>query len=502
MPSLDLVAIFYAAVLAALMFSFRLRTARSMVPLPPGPRKLPLVGNLLEMPTSLEWETYSGGPATTVNSDIIHVNAAGTSIVVLSSMEAAEALLEKRSSIYSDRPSFAMIDLMKWDFHLGEPTSRARTNRRLFVQTFNVASAKNFRPKERAATHGLLRRLLHTPEAYRAHSKQVVGEVAMSVAYGIDVLPKDDPYISLGEQAIQSGNDASLPGKFLVDWIPVLKYIPEWFPGAAFKRQVRNWRELAHALTDLPFAEVKRQLAAGTAPHSFATESLQHLSESSSDGAYYPSMYSAGADTLTATLTALFLALLANLQAQRKAQAEIDKVVGMGHLPSFGDEEAMPYVSALVKELMRWWTVTPLELHRSVPIPHFLAVEEAYRGYGVPAGSIVIGNVWAILYDETTYSDPFVFKPERYLLDGKPNPDMPDPRIAFGFGRRICPGRHMVASTVWITVVSVLATFEVAKAIEPARRGGLIIAPLPFKCSILPRSRAAVESIEARAHDI
>ncbi|KAJ7691461.1 cytochrome P450 [Mycena rosella] len=126
-------------------------------------------------------------------------------------------------------------------------------------------------------------------------------------------------------------------------------------------------------------------------------------------------MCSAGEDTLTA----LLLALLANPEAQRKAQAEIDKVMGTGHLPDFG-EEAMSYVPELVKELR--WIVT--------------ARNDDYHGYRIPAGLIFIGNVWAILHDETMYADPFAFKPERYLLDGKPNPDMPDPQIALGFGRR------------------------------------------------------------------
>ncbi|KAJ7631785.1 hypothetical protein B0H17DRAFT_1108606, partial [Mycena rosella] len=71
------------------------------------------------------------------------------------------------------------------------------------------------------------------------------------------------------------------------------------------------------------------------------------------------SMCSVAADVLTAMLTALLLALLANPEAQRNAQAEIDKVVVSGHLPDFG-EETMPYVSVLVEELIRWWTVTPL----------------------------------------------------------------------------------------------------------------------------------------------
>ncbi|KAK6988624.1 hypothetical protein R3P38DRAFT_274710 [Favolaschia claudopus] len=96
-----------------------LRTRRcGKSPLPPGPRKLPLIGNLLDLTPQpweacMEWSRKYG-------SDIIHLNLAGTSVVVLSSFAATDALLEKRSSIYCDRPSSTMVGkLMGWNFLLG-----------------------------------------------------------------------------------------------------------------------------------------------------------------------------------------------------------------------------------------------------------------------------------------------------------------------------------------------------------------------------------------------
>jgi cytochrome P450 len=70
-------------------------------------------------------------------------------------------------------------------------------------------------------------------------------------------------------------------------------------------------------------------------------------------------MYAAGADTTVSALSTFILAMLANPEAQRKAQREIDSVVGLGNLPDFSDEEGMPYVAAVVKEVLRWKNVTP-----------------------------------------------------------------------------------------------------------------------------------------------
>ncbi|KAJ7486711.1 cytochrome P450, partial [Mycena latifolia] len=339
----------------------------------------------------------------------------------------------------------------------------------------------------------------------------IAGEVIMSIAYGIEVLPAGDPYILLAEQAVRTGNIAAIPGRYLVDWIPLLKHVPDWVPGVGFKRQAKEARKVARALNDVPFAETKRQLASGIAPYSFTAESLHRLSESGNT--YYEedtikgtaaSMYIAGSHTTVTTLSNFFLAMLANPGAQKNAQREIDAVIGQRRLPDFGDQAALPYVSALVKEVLRWKTIAPLS------IPHFLAVEDEYHGYRLPAGSVVFGNTWAIQHDEVMYPDPHAFKPERFLSNGKRNPDVPDPQIAFGYGRRICPAHHMATSSVWITIASILATFEITKAIgddghviEPSFKydSGLVSAPLLFECSIRPRSRDTEVLIEAVGND-
>jgi cytochrome P450 len=71
-------------------------------------------------------------------------------------------------------------------------------------------------------------------------------------------------------------------------------------------------------------------------------------------------MYAAGSDTTVSALGTFILGMLMNPEAQKKAQAEIDSVVGVGHLPGFADEALLPYVSAIVKEALRWRNVTPM----------------------------------------------------------------------------------------------------------------------------------------------
>jgi len=85
-------------------------------------------------------------------------------------------------------------------------------------------------------------------------------ESVLAAAYGFEVESKFNKYISLAAAAVDPLAEAMLPGTFLVDMLPVLKYIPEWFPGASFKRKAKQWRLKTLELRDRPFEDMKRKL--------------------------------------------------------------------------------------------------------------------------------------------------------------------------------------------------------------------------------------------------
>jgi cytochrome P450 len=156
-----------------------------------------------------------------------------------------------------------------------------------------------------------------------------------------------------------------------------------------------------------------------------------------------------------ATIANFVAAMIEHPEVQRRAQVEIDAVVGEGRLPDFRDEQSLHYVNALVKEVMRWRNVTPLGT------PHRLTEDDVYDGFLLPKDSIIIGNAFAIMHDETLFRDPDSFIPDRYL-----DPSTKSLDVMFGFGNRICPGRYLARSTIWITIVSILSTFVISKAMD------------------------------------
>ncbi|KAG5733206.1 O-methylsterigmatocystin oxidoreductase, partial [Termitomyces sp. T112] len=292
--------------LIALYLSLRQRRNGERLSLPPGPKKLPIIGNLLDIPKGFEWVTYHKW-CQEFGSDIIHLNVVGTSIIVLDNEKISIDLLERRSSIYSSRSRMPMInELMGWNFHIGWMPygDNWRRHRRLLQQEFNATASIRFRPLELQATHGLLRALLDSPDDLDGNLRQMAGETILGGTYGIEIQSKDDPYIKTAAKATHTLFTAAVPGAFLVDFLPILKYVPDWMPFADFKRKVKEWRNLASDMVNMPYDAAKRNIGNGDAASSFILRSLQNMDESrdikvqeyiikSVAGA----MYTAGSDT-------------------------------------------------------------------------------------------------------------------------------------------------------------------------------------------------------------
>ncbi|KAJ2928727.1 hypothetical protein H1R20_g8376, partial [Candolleomyces eurysporus] len=345
----------------------------------------------------------------------------------------------------------------------------------------------------------LLPRLLEGPSEVIPVIRQFLGGLTLSVAYGINIQSKNDPYVRLAEKAIAGVRLAEAEDTYLVDSYPILKYVPSWVPGASWKRNALKWRSWEEELREKPFDMALKSIRSGKFKPSFTSEAVKALDlEANVEDVnairnVAAMIYAAGADTLASSISTFFLAMLIRPEVQMKAQAELDQVVGPHRLPTLDDRHNLPYITAIVKEVMRWQPPCPTAL------PHLASQDDDYKGYRIPAGSIVIGNVWAILHNEEDFPEPTMFKPERFLHpDGRLNRTAIDPAsVAFGFGRRACAGKDLALSTMWITIASVLAAFsiengvtETGKPIDPQVEylPGIVRHPAPFRVTMRARS--------------
>ncbi|KAF8268439.1 cytochrome P450 [Lactarius quietus] len=476
------------------------RTSRRRLPYPPGPKRLPVVGNLFNMPSREESVTYMNW-SKDCGSDVVHVDVLGNHMVILNSMKSANELLEKRTSIYSDRPPLKALQLFGiLDFNLGFlPATRAwRRSRREFDAHLRPVDLESFRPTKQRAMHRLLRNLLSSPDQFARHLRHMPGQVIMSVAYGIDVQPEGDPYVEGAEKMMQAAAFGSSMEASLLDMIPWLIKLPSWLPGARFKRYAREWNPIILRAAKSPLDKVRRELVAGAATPSVAASTLSKLDKNSTEEEIWiaeavpGTMYMASVDTSASSVNTFILAMTLYPEVQRRAQAEIDQVVGNSRLPNFSDEGALPYMQAVLKEVLRWHPAGPLG------VPHRVTEDDVYEGYLIPEGSIIIPNVQAMMYDPEVFPEPEKFKPERWLA-----PDAPPVsylNAVFGFGTRRCPGRLFANATMWLMMVGMLATFDITPTEdgppEEIYMPGILSYVKPFRCYFRPRSEAAASLVQ------
>ncbi|KAJ7869991.1 cytochrome P450 [Mycena leptocephala] len=469
--------------------------------LPPGPLSFPICGNFFQIPAKEEWLTFTSWA--NMFGDCVHLNMFGQSLVVLNSFEAANELLNFRSSLYSDRPQLIMAgDLIGFDRMLGliPYGSVFRKLRRLVHKELGNSAAQAYQPYQEHASRNLIHDLILREGLDIDLLRHYSGSVILKVAYGYQTERHADPFLSLCKQVMEGFSLASQPGAWVVDMLPWLRSLPEWFPGVKFHRAARRWRTMLDTVVGAPFewAEAHQDLPSLSKPNfltsAFAKAEGRMVGEQRELHLFAAgSLFGGGADTTAATLSWFFLAMALHPVIQKRAQEEIDLVVGRDRLPELLDRPRLPYLESVLLELFRWNPVGPLGL------PHRLILEDHYRGFRIPQGSIVVGNAWAMLHDPLIYSDPHKFNPDRFINNaeaaGRVN------NVAFGFGRRACPGVHLAKSTVFMAMLTALATCEIGPAVdlhgEPMVGGlsnptGSINHPRPFHCRISPRLQASL----------
>ncbi|CAE7157910.1 unnamed protein product [Rhizoctonia solani] len=479
-------------------------------PLPPGPPSYPIIGQLLSMPTEHEQFGFQR-ISQEAKSDIISLNFLGTTIVVLHSAEAATELFDKRATTYSNRFAPPMIvspaglDL-RGMMTLMNPTELWRKHRKVMHSWLSKQAVVNFNESQELQARSLLQRLLAlsgepgSSELLSLHFTKTMAVTMLDSIYGCGRQPTGD-FIGNAATFIDRLALAFQPSSFLVNIIPWLQYVPEWLPGTGWKQIARGWRVHKEQTFNGIYKWTKQRVVDGIDDYSIIASTLHEIKswgwgdEAVDDFAKHLGMvlYMGGTDTSVSALVTFVLVMVRFPEIQARAQQEIDSVTGGNRLPTMNDRPMLPYIERLIWEILRWQPVSPLG------VPHVAAQEDTYRGYRIPKGTIVFGNLWAMSRDERVYPDPEAFDPERYL--DKKVPILP----AFGWGSRLCPGINLADSALFIMISTMVAVFNISGSNNPdgtrvipstePNSSGLVYHPKPFKCALSPRSELYAELI-------
>ncbi|KAH9022343.1 cytochrome P450 [Lactarius pseudohatsudake] len=473
------------------------RAQRAFRNLPPGPKGLPIVGDVLHI-ADLDW--LASSQRKDEYGEMMYVSALGKGVLVINSPRVAIDLLEKRSNIYSDRPhyicagEFSTKNLLLTLTPYGDLWRRFR---RVAVEGFSKSAVKHFHPIQGREALMLALALMKNPSTLKKHLQRHAWSIMFTVNYHFQPIEsEDDPFIvGLAKQTERLLHETS-PGARLVEFFTWMRYVPSRF--AKWKRDAEYWFVQDSLMFRGHLGKVANDLANGVDRPSFGASVIQNQSKhdlSECEQAWLAGqMLSAGGETTSTTLLWWVLAMLAYPEVQTRAHAELDEVVGNARPPTFADLPSLPYIHAMVKETLRWSPTVPFGLlHASIE-------DDWYEGMFIPKATLCFQNMRTLNFDPEVFGNNAMdFDPARYLDEkGQVKALMvsrEEGHMSFGFGRRICPGRFFAESTLGIDMATVLwaMRFERPKGaqgeldVRTVVHAGTTACPRPFECKMTAR---------------
>ncbi|CEL59386.1 O-methylsterigmatocystin oxidoreductase OS=Aspergillus flavus (strain ATCC 200026 / FGSC A1120 / NRRL 3357 / JCM 12722 / SRRC 167) GN=ordA PE=2 SV=1 [Rhizoctonia solani AG-1 IB] len=494
---------------AALLYSWDWPGSRRP-DMPPGPRPLPIIGNLHNLKTTNVYENFRQlsreyGP-------IVSLKVGSDTLILLGGDGSqVRELYDKRGNIYSGRPLQMVTEITGSgdDLLFQQDIHKWRAERKQIVQHFapGVMKTENV-PLQEAESVQLLYEFLHQPEGFMNHPMRYTTSVITCLLYGLRCESYHDPIVQEVEETMRLLSNLLVPGgKPPVEVFPFLNYLP---------RFISPWKDQCQKLAkrmDVLYGDLA-ELGVHRGMQGLNTNNLAYklrLGSGSNNLTRHQQDFTCsvalqgGTDIVAAVILTCLLALISHPVAQKRAHDELDTLYDDETLPRWQDEQALPFVRAIVKETMRWRPPLPMT------VPHRLEQDDYYEGYFLPKGSQLFCAAWTIHTNVERYEEPEIFRPERYLdhsMSMAESLAQGDPlkrdHFAFGAGRRVCPGIQKAEQDIFIAISRLLWAFDfsvptgvsVSTDYSTAFVGEGIRIPKKFPLVITPRSQKRVRTIE------
>ncbi|KAI0759801.1 cytochrome P450 [Irpex lacteus] len=385
-----------------------------------------------------------------------------------------------------------------------------RRMRRAVHESFSPRAVERYQVIQAQSALQAALRTIANPDGWKLNIQLIAVSSILSSVYGWTDIEPESPYPQFFQNFIERLGGACLPGSYLVDAFPAMKYLPAWV--ARWKREGLAWHDRHSQILKGFNAGIREKMETEDEQSNFVSDLLAAQDRYAFDEQamrWVPAaMAAGGTDTVAVALQNCVLAVLHSPSILKKAHAELDAVIGRERAPDYEDREKLPYVQAIARETLRWRPPAPLAL------PHATTEDDWYEGYFIPKGTVVIGNTWAMNRDPSVYADPDVFRPERFLNAlgeveipvGSETHQMG--HTSFGFGKRICPGMHFAEQELFISLAIILWAFDIQPPVDEKGECVLpptdqwvdetvVVRPASFGCRFSPRFPAVQEILEA-----
>ncbi|KAF5346118.1 hypothetical protein D9758_009950 [Tetrapyrgos nigripes] len=285
-----------------------------------------------------------------------------------------------------------------------------------------------------------------------------------------------DPFLNKIDDFNRRLSEVFYPGAHLVELFPILDYLPAWL--AKWKRDAIKDFRFFSALFQKMFRVNKEQVVSGEEHR--ASFLRDYSREPREDGNFRLGVRMACRESPTYTMiTWAIFAMIHFPEVQRRAQQQLDEVVGRSRIPSLADFKHLPYIRAIVQEArLMFLCLASLTLNNFRYLDGDLLLhldqriiqsrsDDYYEGYYIPKGTFCMPNIWSMNYDSEIYGpDAGDFKSDRYLDScGNIKDENDEDHFSYGFGYRDCVGRHLANNALFIAVSMLLWSMK----IEPGK---------------------------------
>uniref|UniRef100_A0A8C4RCP1 Uncharacterized protein n=1 Tax=Erpetoichthys calabaricus TaxID=27687 RepID=A0A8C4RCP1_ERPCA len=472
-------------VLAMLFLLFRMDSSRN-ANMPPGPTPLPIVGNLLQL-SILKLYTY--GPVMTVHLGSMRA-------VVLVGFEAVHEALVQQADVFAGRGVSP--------FFVGLIQSNGERWKQ--IRRFSLSTMRDFGMGKRSIEEWIQEEAKHLTEEFRKTKgspcdptiflSRAVSNVICSIVFGQRFDYQDKKFINLVSLVNENLRLVASPIGFLYGTFPVFtKLIP-----GPFNKMLTCLNELKQ-FTSAMIAKHKASLVSDSPRDfidSFLIKMKQVIIPVTKGGKVCCSfhhdnlnitvlnLFSAGTETTSTTLRYGLLILMKYPHIQEKVQKEIDMVIGRDRAPAMEDRRKMPYTDAVLHEIQRFIDLVPLNgFHKTTK-------DTIFRGYTIPADTVVIPVLYSVLFDKTKWATPHSFNPGHFL-DENGCFKMNSAFMPFSTGKRICAGEGLAKMELFLFFTTLLQNFSFRSTEDPANISLLpdsksfFKRPLPYTFLAIPR---------------
>ncbi|KAK7376061.1 hypothetical protein VNO78_34911 [Psophocarpus tetragonolobus] len=444
-----------------------LRIGRKTAPYPPGPKGLPIIGNM----NMMEQLTHRGlAKLAKQYGGVLHLRMGFLHMVAISNAEAARQVLQVQDNIFSNRPATIAISYLTYDradmafAHYGPFWRQMR--KICVIKLFSRKRAESWN-SVRDEVDTIVRSVeasLGNPVNVGEFVFNLTKNIIYRAAFGSTSQEGQDEFISILQEF------SKLFGAFnIADFVPFLGWLD---PQGLHKTLVKARAALDSFIDKIIHEHIEKKRNFNCDQETDMVDELLNfyghhtkLNNDSDDlhnsvrltkdniKAIIMDVMFGGTETVASGIEWAMAELMRSPDDLRRVQQELADVVGLERRVEEADLEKLTFLKCVVKETLRMHPPIPLLLHET-------AEDASVCGYFVPKGSRVMINAWAIGRDKDAWEDPEAFKPSRFL-----NPHVPDFKgnnfefIPFGSGRRSCPGMQLGLYTLELAVAHLLHCF-------------------------------------------